>query len=939
DGWEDIYIPQVYGDLSYTTPHLYRNKGYSTDPSIPDGTTFEDVTDDLGIKGANTYACLWVDYDNDGDLDLVTGGADRWDGSNWQDYRLRLYQNQGTGSNHWLKVKLNGTEMNPDGIGARIVLRYNMSTEPKMIIRELRAGTGHAHQEGFVLHLGLGDAPLSDSFYFHRLEVHWSDGLIQYIDDIDLNSLLVIDRKGDFEPAISSWGFKGPASEDRPLEVFISPLPQGPVITGYEWDMDMDNHFDAITSGPNITMVYHEEGLKHVRCRVLGEAGLARDIYPIEVIVPNDPPVIDITDRSIMMDTEFALSEDTLTDTPSDLVNLTWDVEWGDGSRTTGRGMMNGSHTYRVPGVFTMKVTAGDGSVTVIGKARIEVLNVDPMGWVEPLKGNGTLHYEDELVRLKPIVFDTPSDTGQKTMRWDFGDGNIQETWSDLDDIIHRYTDAGNYSVTAYVRDQYGGTGSLSGWVNVANKAPLLHWVEGDPGLLIVDEDSALDLDDIIIGEDTPSDLPELEYNWDFGDGSESGWRTDPDIGHIYRSKGTYELTCTVRDDDGEKHNLSLQVDVRNVAPWIDEVSQLFEVYEDEMVELVVKAKDTPSDRDNLVYELRFEDDHTLTSINGTFRFSFPHKGYYEMIVVVMDDDLDSDSETVYLTVKNILPGGKLCTGRNSYEEDEEVLFEAVDLLDTSGDIQLLEVTWDFDDDSAPVVGLQAVHTYTRKGRYTVKMTIDDGNDRVFLEKDIVIENPVPVALMNASHIMADVGVEITFDAVNSSDNPSDVDSLLFLWDFDDGRDGEGVVVKHSYDAPGTYNVVLEVMDDDGASSFAEMTIEISDTGPVNGNKEEDGSDIFLLVLLLVVGALLILICLVVAAVIVLRKRQEASQYAQPVQAAGVPPMYQTLESASHPGGLPGQWSGPPSPPLLPRAPPTGGSEGPQAPPPPPQTP
>ncbi|MGA1866375.1 MAG: PKD domain-containing protein, partial [Thermoplasmatota archaeon] len=783
DGWEDIYIPQVYGDLSYTTPHLYHNKGYSTDPSIPDGTTFEDVTDNLGIKGANTYACLWVDYDNDGDLDLVTGGADRWDGSNWQGYRLRLYQNQISSGEHWLEIKLKQDGLNPDAVGARVTVRYELDDHYISITREVRAGTGHAHQESGTLHFGLGPAIGARPML---IDIIWPDGLVQ-VSSSDADTIVEIERQEGEGPEINGYTVSSPLEEDSNVTITIDAVSPDSYIASYIWDLDSDNTFDISThwNEPYISFPVHHDGLFHVRCRVRDGSFLGRDLYPIVVDIPNKLPEIHLGDRIVEMDAPVVL-DDIVADTPSDLVNISWEIDWGDATGSKGSGQISTSHSYSTPGKYKIEVEVIDGTDEVSRSAFVDVLNVDPMGWVEPLKGNGTQHYEDELVRLKPIVFDTPSDTGQKTMRWDFGDGNVQETWSDLGDILHRYTDAGNYSVTAYVKDHYGGTGSLGGWVNVANKAPMLLWVEGEPGLLIVDEDSALDLDDIVVGEDTESDLPDLEYNWDFGDGNESGWRTDPDIGHIYQSKGTYELTCTVRDDDGENDLLTLKAEVRNVAPWIDEISQLFEVYEDEMVELVVKGKDTPSDRDNLVYELRFEDDHTLTNINGTFRFSLPHKGYYEIIVVVLDDDLDSDMETVYLTVNNRLPSGRLHTERNSYEEDEEVFFEAVDLWDTSEDILLLEIMWDFDDDSGPARGSQATHTYTRKGRYTVTMTIDDGNNRVFLEKIIVIENPVPVAVVNASCTMAYVGVEITFNAANSSDNPSDHDSLLFLWDFDD---------------------------------------------------------------------------------------------------------------------------------------------------------
>jgi enediyne biosynthesis protein E4 len=71
DGWEDIYVASV------TKNHLYRNNG--------DGT-FTDVTDKAGV-GAPTFkgqkmwsaAAGWVDYNNDGKLDLFVSNYCKWE--------------------------------------------------------------------------------------------------------------------------------------------------------------------------------------------------------------------------------------------------------------------------------------------------------------------------------------------------------------------------------------------------------------------------------------------------------------------------------------------------------------------------------------------------------------------------------------------------------------------------------------------------------------------------------------------------------------------------------------------------------------------------------------------------------------------------------------------------------------------------------------------
>jgi hypothetical protein len=71
DGWEDVYVASV------TRNHLYRNNG--------DGT-FTDVTDKAGV-GEPSYqgrkmwstAAGWLDYNNDGKLDLFVSNYCRWE--------------------------------------------------------------------------------------------------------------------------------------------------------------------------------------------------------------------------------------------------------------------------------------------------------------------------------------------------------------------------------------------------------------------------------------------------------------------------------------------------------------------------------------------------------------------------------------------------------------------------------------------------------------------------------------------------------------------------------------------------------------------------------------------------------------------------------------------------------------------------------------------
>ena len=127
DARVDFYLSTCYpNDVS----RLFRNRG---------DWKFEDVTAAMGVRTRETFQAAWVDFDNDGRLDLLAGG--------------RLFRNQTTGGN-FLKVRLKGTHCNRSVLGAVAAVRAG----GLIVTRQVEAGTGTGNQNDLVLHFGLGEA-------------------------------------------------------------------------------------------------------------------------------------------------------------------------------------------------------------------------------------------------------------------------------------------------------------------------------------------------------------------------------------------------------------------------------------------------------------------------------------------------------------------------------------------------------------------------------------------------------------------------------------------------------------------------------------------------------------------------------------------------------------------------------------------------------------
>ncbi|MFA5688146.1 MAG: CRTAC1 family protein [Kiritimatiellales bacterium] len=162
DGFLDVYM-----STAYPRDHgvLFRNNG---------DWTFSDVTGTANLgEIKETYQTAVADFDNDGHLDLFSGG--------------RLFRNQGT-SHQWLKVRLTGSGNVPQlAIGSQVYL----SDGNRIYSRQVESAVGHLNQNDFIMHFGLGENP---SFPL-KLKVIWTDRSVQTMQIINANQLIIIKKQ------------------------------------------------------------------------------------------------------------------------------------------------------------------------------------------------------------------------------------------------------------------------------------------------------------------------------------------------------------------------------------------------------------------------------------------------------------------------------------------------------------------------------------------------------------------------------------------------------------------------------------------------------------------------------------------------------------------------------------------------------------------------
>ncbi|HEX2477173.1 MAG TPA: CRTAC1 family protein, partial [Lacipirellulaceae bacterium] len=148
--------------------HIYQNdNGVFTDVSAAAGVT--DTGQGRGL--------LSFDYDNDGDLDVfIVNHGDR----------PILYRNDGDNENDWLKIRVEGTASNRDGIGALITLDPDANVAGDEIVREINAGSNYLSQNELTAHYGLGP----NAGTIALITVVWPSGAVQALSNVSANQVL-----------------------------------------------------------------------------------------------------------------------------------------------------------------------------------------------------------------------------------------------------------------------------------------------------------------------------------------------------------------------------------------------------------------------------------------------------------------------------------------------------------------------------------------------------------------------------------------------------------------------------------------------------------------------------------------------------------------------------------------------------------------------------
>jgi PKD repeat protein len=268
-------------------------------------------------------------------------------------------------------------------------------------------------------------------------------------------------------------------------------------------------------------------------------------------------------------------------------------------------------------------------------------------------------------------------------------------------------------------------------------------------------------------------------YEWDMGDGTKSSAQVPV---HTYTSAGTYTVKLIATSSFGCKDSITKQIKISSIPT--PSFKNFYDCAYDSM-----RFKNTTITTCGSItgYFWDFGDGGSSNMVNPSHKYATAGSYTVELRITVPGGFTDSSSRVVTIET----PGSADFTTK-------DVCF-GEDVQFTNSSLNAVSYSWDFGDNTASALtGPQ--HFYRVIGKYTVKLSVTDGNGCVSTITKQVEVKVKPFADFTTDHRCD--GKEVPF--VNGT-----LYADSYLWDFGDSKSSTVKNPDHIYPSAGNYNITL----------------------------------------------------------------------------------------------------------------------------------
>jgi len=476
----------------------------------------------------------------------------------------------------------------------------------------------------------------------------------------------------------------------------------------------------AVGGGPTPTHVYAKAGTYKVRLSITGDriADCNNTDDDGTVIVIHEAPVAKFTcPASAQLGKPVAFDAHQSTVQRGNISQWNWD--FGDG--TSGKGEKV-EHTYEKYGNYVVQLTvSADSNEDCNRTSKQKTININaPPVAMATTDGHERPEKNDRLVGVNQMVTFNGSSSRDPdgviaSYNWDFGDGSM--TSGVL--ARHQYKKGGRYTVVLQVTDntKLANNSSTDTLFISVNETPL-PVIETKP-ILCAGEEMLLNAS---ASYDPDGDI--VNYTWHFGDMSPA--QKGKEVRHAYRLPGNYTVTLEV--DDGSLVSNSLAQTSATITVNEPPVAN---AGLDRIVspgEKVLFDGSATNDRDGVIksYKWDFGDGNIAKGVKITHSYKKPGKYGVRLVTTDNSETNCNSSEDVKNVRVNAPPVAVINDGleKVSYKVYDTIVFDATDSYDIDDDP--LTFSWNFGDGQS-AQGPKVTHRFKKPGRYTVKLSIDDG--------------------------------------------------------------------------------------------------------------------------------------------------------------------------------------------------------------------